>query len=328
MKRFHLTEEARQQKLAREATKIKNYKALTQSILTKKENKVYNATAFDQTTEILNINPEFYTIWNYRRDIITSHYMTTLTTDELASFFNNELIFNMNKFKQFPKVYWIWNHRVWILENHPQVNWEGELALVGKILALDARNFHGWTYRRFIVQKIEKATGKSLALKEFDFTTEKINNNFSNFSAWHMRTKLVPKLFEMRATKDFESVEGFLKKELELLKNAMYTDPEDQSVFIYLRWLLTDELFVRNLPEDKYLEILKAELDNIKELNELEKEDNGKYNNWCLKTIVIIHKLISEVTKGKEADEIQSSLIELIESDPLRKNRYIDHSKS
>lgn len=54
--------------------------------------------------------------------------------------------------KQHPKVYWIWNHRRWCLENVPdcptdgdphawrQANWNKELFVVEKMLDADARN--------------------------------------------------------------------------------------------------------------------------------------------------------------------------------------------
>jgi geranylgeranyl transferase type-2 subunit alpha len=40
-----------------------------------------------------------------------------------------------------------------------------------------------------------KKSGKSLA-DEFDFTTQKIEQNFSNYSSWHYRSSLLPVLFE------------------------------------------------------------------------------------------------------------------------------------
>src|SRR5947199_9371356 len=52
---------------------------------------------------------------------------------------------------------------------------------------------HGWEYRRYVVASIEHAKGISLAKKEFDYTTLK-TNNISNFSAWHNRATLIPKL--------------------------------------------------------------------------------------------------------------------------------------
>jgi geranylgeranyl transferase type-2 subunit alpha len=56
--------------------------------------------------------------------------------------------------RQHPKVYWIWNHRRWCLENVPEGpgtgaddaigwrknNWARELAVVEKMLDADARN--------------------------------------------------------------------------------------------------------------------------------------------------------------------------------------------
>lgn len=173
---------------------------------------------------------------------------------------------------------------------------------------------------------MEQDTGESFALKEFEYTTERINKDFSNFSAWHNRTKLIPVLLEAKPTAQFESSLEFLQEELKYLKNAMYTDPQDQSVWIYLRWLLTSEIFVKKLDQKIYSEILKQELQNLKELNELERDDNGVENNWCLKTLVTVETILQKVdieNKIEYKTEIEESLVKLIDIDALRKNRYI-----
>jgi len=60
----------------------------------------------------------------------------------------------MAALREHPKVYWIWNHRRWCLENVPdgpvvdgkpslqwrKANWQKELAVVEKMLDADARN--------------------------------------------------------------------------------------------------------------------------------------------------------------------------------------------
>lgn len=86
---------------------------------------------------------------------------------------------------------------------------------------------HCWDYRRFLLENCNEVTVE----QELDFTTEKISSNFSNFSSWHLRSKLLPKL-----SKDF------LGEELELIRNAVFTDPKDQSAWFYHRWLLKSQL--------------------------------------------------------------------------------------
>jgi geranylgeranyl transferase type-2 subunit alpha len=295
---------------------------------------VYDEQVLAETTQLLTINPEFYTVWNYRRDIIVEHYSKTSSVEALVKLFEKELMFTLQKMKEFPKVYWLWNHRVWLLKNHPtQANWQFELGIVEKLLTADSRNFHGWHYRRFIIEQLELAMGEgqSLALKEFEYTTSMINKDFSNFSAWHNRSKLIPILFELKPTELFNDKLVFLQNELKILQNAMYTDPEDQSFWVYLRWLLTSDQFVKALDTETYLSILRQQLQVVKDLNELEKDDNdGIDNTWCLKTIVQIEQIISKTaasTGNSESsdeftDEIRESLKTLARVDPLRKNLY------
>ena len=62
---------------------------------------------------------------------------------------------------------------------------------------------HGWQYRRYVVANIEKIRNVALAKSEFDYTTTK-TNNISNFSAWHNRANLIPKLLPPSSDNTFE----------------------------------------------------------------------------------------------------------------------------
>jgi geranylgeranyl transferase type-2 subunit alpha len=100
---------------------------------------------------------------------------------------------------KFPKCYWIWNHRLWLLDRSttllkPETAlrlWTEELGLVGKMLTRDSRNFHGWGYRRTVVRTLEQLNKRSMAKEELDYTKKMISANLSNFSAWHNRCKLI-----------------------------------------------------------------------------------------------------------------------------------------
>jgi geranylgeranyl transferase type-2 subunit alpha len=115
---------------------------------------------------------------------------------------------------KYPKCYWIWNYRLWLLQQanerlDPDVArelWNRELTLVGKMLVRDSRNFHGWGYRRKVVSELESAklNGKSMVESEFEYTTKVIHGDkgLSNFSAWHRRSKLIPRLLDERNADD------------------------------------------------------------------------------------------------------------------------------
>jgi geranylgeranyl transferase type-2 subunit alpha len=184
--------------------------------------------------------------------------------------------------KVHPKVYWIWNHRRWCLEHIPEKpdpadiqawrrsTWERELFIVERMLDADSRNcpsFHScrissgpsdslsvlvmaWDYRRYVlasmpIRRPEKA--------ELAYTTKKIEANFSNFSAWHQRTKVLSSLWASGEVDRKSSLQKGInllpfhrrqvhqhlpQSEFELVQNAMFTLPEDQSAWLYHRWLI------------------------------------------------------------------------------------------
>ena len=90
--------------------------------------------------------------------------------------------------------------------------------------------------------------------KELAYTLKKIEENFSNFSAWHQRTKVLQSMWEQGQIDERETKnEGKFDKglynslfkayhvlEFELVKNALYMDPHDQSAWLYHRWLIGD----------------------------------------------------------------------------------------
>ncbi|KAG7093778.1 hypothetical protein E1B28_007425 [Marasmius oreades] len=154
------------------------------------------------------------------------------------------------------KVYWIWNHRRWCLEDTPQdpgtldegehmgwekVNWNKELDVVGRMLEADPRNFLAW-----IIEDMFSPTCPILTtlISELAYTTKKIEFSLTNFSAWHQRSKVLPSLW----------ADGVLdpailrEEEFDLVKNALFTEPNDQSAWIYHRWLVGSRIGSHPVP--------------------------------------------------------------------------------
>ncbi|KAG2218567.1 hypothetical protein INT45_014156, partial [Circinella minor] len=233
----------------RESIKIKQYNELVEKCRTQFNNEDYSSETLLLTTRILEMNPDYYTIWNIRRLVLLRGILITHNNNEELKqediehnniIYKKELDLFMQLIRINPKSYWMWNHRRWILETMPKPNWVAELGLVEKLLSLDARNFHGWSYRRYVVQHmrqeaIDENNIEKIAQSEYDFTTKKINESFSNFSAWYQRTRLLPEIVQKLPEQERNSI---AKDELYMVKEAIYTEPDDQSAWLYYRWIV------------------------------------------------------------------------------------------
>lgn len=278
------------------------------------------------TTRLLTINPEFYSVWNYRRDIFTEGIFREIPPHEVNNFLSEDLAMTMTFLRRYPKVYWIWNHRRWCLEHVPdgpadsaqswrQRNWTKELSVVEKMLDADPRNFHAWDYRRYVLASMPERRPPG---EELTYTTLKIESNFSNFSAWHQRSKIYLEMWESGLSNRQKTMD----EEFELVKQAMYVDPNDQSAWIYHRWLLASG-------HDE--NILRREIAVIEELLEVEPD-----SKWCLESLVHYKRLLisnhsislSESERSTIKQQCQQMLKQLQAIDPQRLHRYHELAES
>ncbi len=115
------------------------------------------------SAQLLAINPDFYTLWNYRREIIlsikqkllnqsfetednsqTNHQIiydkSNQNFDSFQKLCENELQLTANCLKVNPKSYCVWHQRSWIIECMPFPNLQLEISLCNQFLELDERN--------------------------------------------------------------------------------------------------------------------------------------------------------------------------------------------
>lgn len=260
-----------------------------------------------------------------------------------------------------------------------------ELKLCKDFLSMDERNFHCWNYRRFVVAAIvglenpesldgswdwassngvvmgpqikngnpkkpeatceTKEKGTSVLLKEWEFTTEKITANFSNYSAFHYRSKLLPLLLHSQLENE-ESEDAIYRRklelgrgELELLQQAVFTEPDDQTAWWYHRFIIASFLDTpdrilfhsdSSMLQD-FVNLLEEEVSTIQELIEAE---DGLCKWGQLALHMLLDKLIS-ISMQRPSDDLgvhsnsmewkrdqNDCLDKLIEMDPVRMKRY------
>eukprot|EP00051_Salpingoeca_urceolata_P008530 m.106795 g.106795 ORF g.106795 m.106795 type:complete len:577 (-) comp15802_c1_seq2:164-1894(-) len=224
-------------KAAERAAKAKAYSTLLAGIMAKRAAGDRDAKALELTASLLTRNPDFATVWNYRR-VVLQHNLDTMAPDEKRVCANAEMRLLEECLTQNPKSYCVWHQRRWIVARHPDLPWPAELDLCTKFLKMDERNFHCWDYRRHVCSQC--ADDKGAPDKELQYAMDLIETNFSNYSAWHYRSSLLPVVHpadEACAT-SVGVAEDVIRNDLEMVQNAFYIDSGDQSAWFYHRWLL------------------------------------------------------------------------------------------
>jgi geranylgeranyl transferase type-2 subunit alpha len=248
-----------EKELQSQSQKALSYKSLVDIIFERRKLSDFSVETLDLTGKMLKLNPDFYTLWNFRREIL--HHLhsdidfsvTSPSKLDLASVRDAELALAAEGISRNPKsckylrssvlvvmtlVDGAWYHRLWVIDRF-NTNIEEELLLCTEFLKADQRNFHCWNYRRLVHQK-SNGTYHS----ELDYALEKIHENFSNYSAFHHRSVFLNRLISdqgLLSSSDSSlrllHLSPLLENELDIVVNAVYTEPDDQSAWWYHQYL-------------------------------------------------------------------------------------------
>ncbi|KAH3767512.1 protein geranylgeranyltransferase type II [Pelomyxa schiedti] len=339
VKRIKTTEEKERERKAENVAKIKDYTTMCSEMLIQKKTQKHDADSLKLSEKILMTNPDFYVAWNFRREIFLTLQKTDIPLFEEQ--IKRELVVTEKCIAAHSKSYWVWLHRKWLSTVLPDMDWARELALCEKLLSRDARNFHCWNYRRYV----SKCAGKVFA-DDLAFTLTKINDNFSNYSAWHQRSFLLPLVYTDPATLILAML-----KELDLVRSALYTEPSDQSGWIYLRWLVGTSLQHIEKFESttsgsergaipRSIDLITSEIGQCMQLREIELG-----SKWVILTCVYLNTLLvqcmtppkpaspssadaapqpttTDPRKAETLQSITSDLKELVTIDPCHSHYY------
>ncbi|KAJ5585534.1 uncharacterized protein N7459_005334 [Penicillium hispanicum] len=332
-----------------ELQKIEEYKSLERLVSEKVAEHDYTTETLEKISDLLSRNPEYYTVWNYRRRVLRHQFaeIGESAQEDAASpalqLIKDDLLFLIPLLRSFPKCYWIWNYRLWLLDearrllpvSESRQIWQEELTLVSKMLTLDSRNFHGWGYRRLVVETLKQLgtpdEATSMTQKEFEYAKKMIGANLSNFSAWHYRTKLILRLLDEQTASDDER-RKMLDDELALIHQALI-DPYDQSLWFYHQNLMcvfdpavADRTMAPNLSTSERLQYLHDEIEAIQEM--LDGADDCKYVYQALIECTLLVSKVTGSLSPKDQDRIRGWLSELKRLDPLRQQRWLDFEQT
>ncbi|KAL7685612.1 putative geranylgeranyl transferase type-2 subunit alpha [Plasmopara halstedii] len=298
------TDEQRQEELS----KVRMYHEVAGKVLDLKRQQFFEPSVLPLTSHLLLLNPEFHMVWNYRRQTIDA--LATKSADPAAEWqelAKTELKLTLDALQRNPKSYSTWFQRKWIID-HRLGDLQKEIGLCDKLLNLDERNFHCWNYRRHVCELANVPKEDQLA-----FTTQKIEQNFSNYSALHHRSINLPKPLTAEVIFD----------EIELIQQAVFTEPDDQSAWFYYRWLVTSMVELVKSSAENAVEFLKKQAQWLEELVEMEAEAK-----WAIVTLADICGRLGVIINVGGWEEAKVHCLDLydraIALDPDHRSYYDD----
>eukprot|EP00986_Skeletonema_menzelii_P013223 scaffold7559_cov137-Skeletonema_menzelii.AAC.7 len=316
--------------------------------------------------QFLQLDERNFHCWNFRRFVVgllgSCGGSDVTTTSENDGEVNNENDAPSTKsaVDNFTGSWLAWMHQI---EDEDKAVWMGPqisqnaCRAVGMSTSCQERNNRAANSTTAPLSKIEL---EKIIMNEWDFSTAKIQDNFSNGSAFHYRSKLLPLMLEFRSADDSPSSQSDAYEAISLARDewdgivldAIFTEPDDQTIWFYHRFVVTWAR--RNIVSvgngdgsdaevtEEFEGLLYDMVDSIQELIDVEKEDSFQGNSqdrheskgakckWAYLGMHLVLSTLLELKSNDVDDEDKTELCErakeclheLIIIDPDRRERY------
>ncbi|KAK8807331.1 hypothetical protein WA158_004090 [Blastocystis sp. Blastoise] len=253
------------EEISEEQAKAKKYVTLEKMCFAMKAKGDYSPTAIELSTKLLSLNPDVTSIWNYRKEYIKNTLAQANLADESRkSFIADELFLTQSIIQnKDTKCYPLWHHRKWLFTLEPSLLTKDEIKLCEKLFLVDERNFHCWNHWKFVCTHLHLSINEML-----EFTYKRIEHNFSNYSAWNYRLSLLSEGY-INNLIDFD-IKEFIDKDLSLILNALYTEPDDQSSWYYQKSLFEFLKSTTIYTNDEINSMIQGRLEEVQELLDME----------------------------------------------------------
>mmetsp|Transcript_15282 Transcript_15282/g.24848 ORF Transcript_15282/g.24848 Transcript_15282/m.24848 type:complete len:338 (+) Transcript_15282:49-1062(+) len=273
------------------------------------------------TDKLLCINPSVNTLWNIKRDAVRDKLREIgadgqareeLVKIELEA---NALALRKGNVKSHEG----WSHRAWVIrvagDDGKYVDLDNELDLCQQLIAADERNFFVYQHRRYV----SRLAGNTV-VDDLNFAHSLIERNFSNYAAWHLKLRAM----EAQEASSPLTCEA-LREEFEFVSNAVFTEPDDQSGWMFHRWLVSHLDPVRHDQDLGFrYKLVLEQIALYEELNEME-ENESKWALLALTRLVGIQNKYSgfcQVDVQANQKRIYDMYQMLERIDPGHKNYY------
>ena len=188
------------------------------------DNEDFPIEALEISTKIIELTPQHYTAWYFRRKIIERNFLHD-SNDQNSSFLKKELFFVRNVCEKNPKCYQNWWHmrkvREWIGFDVEEFNY------INKILSDDTKNMYAWSHRYWFFRKFN--CEKDFYYKDLNYVSSLIMDDCRNNSAWCFRYFIFDRLKKMNEIQDYDLIE-----ETDYIMRWLKFAPHNDSIWNYI----------------------------------------------------------------------------------------------
>ena len=94
-----------------------------------------------------------------------------------------------------------------------------------------------------------------------------------------------------------EEIIPLFKIDFELLLNAFYVEPDDQTSWVYYRWLLSEcvKRYTAIHKIDECIELIKEQFNQLNELNQYELKEHNEHKKWLMLILIQIHIVVNKL---------------------------------